>query len=56
MTDTEKKLLEALKQAVSALNMKPNFTVYEGKDILKAVKSYQLLSKFDKLIKEVEKP
>jgi hypothetical protein len=42
------KLLEALKRAISALNMVPNFRTAEG------IKSYELLAELDALVREVE--
>lgn len=41
------KLLEALKRAISALNMIPNFRTAEG------IKSYELLAELDALVREV---
>ena len=44
----EAKLLEGLKRAIRALNMKPNFKLTEGGE------SYDLLAELDKLVKEAE--
>lgn len=42
------KLLEALKRAITALNMVPNFKTAEG------IKSYELLAELDALVREAE--
>ena len=42
------KLLEALKRAISALNMIPSFRTAEG------IKSYELLAELDALVREAE--
>lgn len=42
------KLLEALKRAITALNMVPNFRTAEG------IKSYELLAELDALVREAE--
>ena len=42
------KLLEALKRAISALNMIPNFWTAEG------IKSYELLAELDASVREAE--
>lgn len=42
------KLLEALKRAISALNMIPNFRTAEG------IKSYELLAELDALVREAQ--
>ena len=41
-------LLQALKRAISALNMIPNFRTAEG------IKSYDLLAELDALVREAE--
>ncbi len=42
------KLLNALKRAISALNMIPNFKTAEG------IKSYELLAELDAMVREAE--
>ncbi len=42
------KFLEALKRAIAALNMVPNFRTAEG------IKSYELLAELDAIVREVE--
>ncbi|MFO1045405.1 MAG: hypothetical protein U0941_26805 [Planctomycetaceae bacterium] len=42
------KFLEALKRAIAALNMVPNFRTAEG------IKSYELLAELDSLVREAE--
>jgi len=43
------KLLEALKRAISALNMIPNFWTAEG------IKSYELLAELDAIVRQAER-
>lgn len=42
------KLLDALKRAISALNMIPSFRTAEG------IKSYELLAELDALVRQAE--
>jgi len=44
----QEQLLDALKRAISALNMIPSFKTAEG------IKSYELLSELDALVREAE--
>ena len=44
----QEQLLEALKRAISALNIIPSFRTAEG------IKSYELLAELDAIVREVE--
>jgi len=44
----QEQLIEALKRAISALNMIPNFRTAEG------IKSYELLAELDAIVREAE--
>ena len=44
----QEQLLEALKRAISALNMIPSFRTAEG------IKSYELLAELDAIVREAE--
>lgn len=45
----QEQLLEALKRAISALNMIPSFRTTEG------IKSYELLAELDALVRQAER-